>query len=89
MITIKMTRNNGETMNDNNVYIVQCTRDNFEDAKYLMQLFCHVLDMDLQNYCIKTVSLDGTMKKRLDEIGASFWQEPEYAVTKSVMGRGA
>lgn len=76
-------------MNDNNSYIVQCTRDNFDDAKYLVQMFCRVIDVDSQNYCIKTLSLDGIMKRRLDEIGASFWQEPDYAVTKSVMGKGA
>jgi len=74
-------------MNDNNAYIVQCTRNNFDDAKYLVQMFCRVIEIDHKNYCIKTLSLDGLMKKRLDEIGASFWQEPDYAVTKSAMGR--
>jgi hypothetical protein len=74
-------------MNDNNTYIVQCTKDNFDDARYLVQIFCRVIETDTQNYCIKTFSLDSTMKKRLDEIGASFWQEPDYAITKSVMGK--
>ena len=74
-------------MNDNNAYIVQCTRDNFDDVKYLVQVFGLVLDVDYKTYCIKTFSLDGLMKQRLDEIGASFWQEPDYAVTKSAMGR--
>ena len=74
-------------MNDNGAYIVQCTRNNFEDAKYLVQVFCRVIEIDPQNYCIKASSLDSLMKKRLDEIGASFWQEPDYAVTKSAMGR--
>ncbi len=76
-------------MNDNiNCYIVQCTRDNFDEAKYLTQLFCKILEVDLKSYCIKTTALDSTMKRRLDELGASFWEEPDYAVTKSVMGRG-
>lgn len=75
------------TMNDNNAYIVQCTKDNFDDAKYLVQMYCRIINIDVQNFCIKTFSLDGMMKQRLDEIGASFWQEPDYAVTKSIQGR--
>jgi hypothetical protein len=74
-------------MNDNDAYIVQCTQANFDDARYLVQMFCRVIDIDHKNYYIKTVSLDSTIKKRLDEIGASFWLEPDYAVTKSVMGK--
>ncbi|MCE9508375.1 MAG: hypothetical protein K8R48_08730 [Alphaproteobacteria bacterium] len=74
-------------MNDNNAYIVQCTQANFDDARYLVQMFCRVIDIDHKNYHIKTFSLDSTIKRRLDEIGASFWQEPDYAVTKSVMGK--
>ena len=74
-------------MNDNSAYIVKCTRENFEDAKYLVQVFCQVLEIDHQNYCIKTFSLDGIMKRRLNDIGASFWEEPDYAVTKSMMVR--
>lgn len=76
-------------MNDNqSFYVVQCTRDNFEDAKYLVQVFCRVLDVDSRTYCIRTCALDGIMKQRLEGIGASFWQEPGYEVTKSAMGRG-
>jgi hypothetical protein len=74
-------------MNDNNAYIVQCSQANFEDVKYLVQMFCRVIDIDHRNCCIKTFSLDSTIKKRLDEIGASFWPEPDYAVTKSVLGK--
>jgi hypothetical protein len=59
-------------MNDNNIYIVQCTRDN----------------IDPRSYCIKTFSLDSTMKRRLDEIGASFWEEPAHTITKSAVGKG-
>lgn len=74
-------------MNDNtNVYIVQCTQTNFDDAKYLLQVFCQILEMDTLNYCIKTFALDGTMKQRLTEIGVSFWPQPDYPVTKSMMG---
>lgn len=76
-------------MNDNIAYIVQCTRDNFEDAKYALKMFCRVVEVDEENCCIRTISLDSTMKKRLDSLGASFWQEPEYVVTKSVSGRKA
>jgi hypothetical protein len=74
-------------MNDNNAYIVQCTQANFDDARYLVQMFCRVIDIDHKGYCIKTFSLDSTIKRRLDEIGASFWPEPDYAVTKSAAGR--
>ncbi len=73
-------------MNDNNAYIVQCTHQNFEDAKYLINLFCKIIAVDSKNYCIKTFSLDSTIKKRLGEIGASFWQQPNYTVKKSIMG---
>ena len=74
-------------MNDNSAYIVQCTRENFDDAKYLMQIFCQIIDIDAAACCIRILSLDATMKRRLDEIGASFWQEPGYAMTKSAAGR--
>ena len=76
-----------QNTNDNNHYIVQCTRDNFEDVKYLVQMFCQILDVDGANFCLRTFSLDGTMKQRLDEAGASFWQESTYAFAKSATGR--
>ena len=72
-------------MNDNNAYIVQCNQANFDDARYLVQMFCRVIDIDHKNYNIKTFSLDSTIKRRLDEIGASFWPEPDYVVTKSML----
>ncbi len=74
-------------MNDNDTYIVQCTRDNFEDARYLVQVFCRVLDIDHKKLSIKTCALDGIMKQRLDDIGASFWPEPSYAAAKPAFGR--
>lgn len=75
-------------MNDNSAYIVQCNQDNFDDVRYLLQMFCQVIHVDSRNYCIRIFALDGTLKRRLDDIGASFWEEPDYAATKSVMGRG-
>ncbi|MFH1157748.1 MAG: hypothetical protein V1721_02520 [Pseudomonadota bacterium] len=74
-------------MNDNNAYIVQCTRENFDEVTCLVRIFGQILDIDQTNYCIKTFSLDGSMKKRIDEVGASFWQEPDYPIAKSVTGR--
>ncbi len=71
--------------NDNNIYIVQCTKENFEDVQCMVSMFAHVLDADPVKCCIKTFTLDSTMKKRLGDAGASFWQESAYAVTKSLM----
>jgi hypothetical protein len=72
-------------MNDNNAYIVQCNASNFEEARYIIQVFCRVLAIDEQKFCLKAGSLDSTIKQQLGDIGASFWQEPNYAVTKSLM----
>ena len=69
--------------NDNDAYVVQCTKDNFDDAKYLVQVFCHILEIDDGAYSIRTNALDGTMKRKLDEMGASFWQERGYMQNKS------
>lgn len=76
-------------MNDNNLYVVQCTQENFEDAKYLVQVFCQIVDIDTSNYCLRTFSLDGTMKQKLDQIGASFWQESACTLAKPVLVRRA
>ena len=61
-------------------YVVQCNCQNFDDAKYLVQLFANIIDVDNSNYSIKTFSLDSIMKQRLTEIGASFWRETQYTV---------
>ena len=76
------------TMNDNNAYIVQCTQDNFEDAKCMVQMYCRIINIDVKNYCIKTFSLDSLMKRRLDDIGVSFWEEHECISTKAAFTRG-
>jgi len=73
--------------NDNHVYIVQCTKDNLEDIHCMLKMAVHVLDVDFANHSIKTFSIDSTTKRRLTDAGASFWQEPEYAVAKAVVGR--
>lgn len=73
--------------NDNIVYIVQCTKDNLEDIHCMLKMSVRVLDVDFANHCIKTFTIDSTMKRRLTDSGASFWQEPEYAVVKVATGR--
>jgi hypothetical protein len=70
-------------MNDNDIYIVQCTKDNFEDVQCTVQMFARVIDMDREGYCIKTFSLDSMTKRRLCDMGASFWPEAEHPVIKS------
>jgi hypothetical protein len=62
-------------MNADDTYIVQCNEENFEEARYHLQMFAHVVDIDSANCCIRTYSLDSTIKRRLGDIGASFWQE--------------
>lgn len=79
----KKKNRNFSVMNDNDTYIVQCNRDNFEDAHYLVQVFCRVLDIDYKKFSIKTCALDGIMKQRLDELGASFWPESQYTAAKT------
>lgn len=62
--------------NDNaNLYVVQCTKDNIDDVHCMLQMSANILDIDFQNHSIKTASLDGLMKRRLTDAGASFWQE--------------
>jgi len=68
-------RETGRSMNDNSVYIIKCSDSNFDDAQYLARMFCRIIEVDNSGLCIKTHSLDSTIKQRLDEIGASFWQE--------------
>ena len=69
--------------NDNDVYVVQCTKDNLEDIHCMLKMAVRVLHVDTASCCIKTFSIDSIMKRRLADAGASFWQEPEYAVAKA------
>ena len=69
-------------MNDTRAYMVQCNRDNFDDAKYLMQIFANVLDIDSEKYTIKVVSLDSIMKQKLSNIGAGFWEEAKESLSR-------
>ena len=62
-------------MNENNTYIVQCTGDNFDDVRHMVQLFSSIIDVDNNNFSIRTFSLDSIMKQRLTEIGVGFWEE--------------
>lgn len=74
-------------MSDNSVYVVKCRADNFEDVQCMLQIFVQVLDIDPVNFCIRTFSLDSTIKQRLGDIGASFWQEVGYSPARAVAGR--
>jgi len=74
--------------NDNNVYVVQCTKDNLEDVHCMLKMSAHVIEMNTASCCIKTFSIDSTTKRRLTDAGASFWQEQECVVAKAAaMGR--
>ena len=73
--------------NNNNYYVVQCTRDNLEDVHCMLKMSVHVLDVDFKSNCIKTFSIDSTTKKRLCDAGASFWQETGHAAMKAVAGQ--
>ena len=73
--------------NDNNVYVVQCTKDNLEDVHCMLKMFVRVLDVDFAKCSIKTLSIDSPLKRRLSDAGASFWQEPGHAVAKYATGR--
>ena len=75
-------------MNDNDVYVVQCTRDIFEDVRCMIQIFSRVIDIDAAACSIRAGSLDGAMKRRLDEAGAHFWPEGLTALAP-VRKRGA
>lgn len=66
--------------NDNNPYVVKCSKDIFEDVLCMVKMSGRVIDADPAAGRIKTFSLDSCLKKRLADTGASFWQEPEYAV---------
>jgi hypothetical protein len=65
--------------NDNDVYVVKCTKDNLDDVHCMLKMTAHVLHVDTASCCIKTFSIDSTVKRRLTDAGASFWQEPVYA----------
>lgn len=69
-------------MNGQNVYLIQCTAENFEEAKCLAQMYCHVVDLDDTSYLIKTTSIDRNTMQRLDDLGVRFWQEPHVAEPK-------
>ena len=71
-------------MNDTNSYIVQCNRDNFDDVRYLMQIFANILDIDSEKYTIKVLSLDSIMKQKLSNIGAGFWEETEVSISREL-----
>ncbi len=67
--------------NDNQLYVVQCTKENLEDVHCMLVMSSRVLDVDFVNHCIKTPSIDNLTKRRLSDAGASFWQETSSAVT--------
>lgn len=73
--------------NDNSVYVVQCTKDNLEDVRCILMMSVHVLDTDFENNRLKTFTIDSLTKKRLQDVGVSFWQEPAYTAAKAVAGR--
>jgi sensor c-di-GMP phosphodiesterase-like protein len=73
--------------NDNHVYVVQCTKDTLEDVRCILMMSVHVMDVDFENNRLKTSSICSLTKKRLHDVGASFWQEPGYTVAKAVAGR--
>ena len=72
---------------NNNVYVVQCTKENLEDVHCMLKMSARVLGVDSASCCIKTLSIDSTTKRRLDDAGASFWQESDHAVMVSAAGR--
>ena len=73
--------------NDNNVYVVKCTKDSLEDVHCMLKMSARVITVDTASCCIKTFSIDSTTKRRLTDVGASFWEEPNYTVAKAVTGR--
>ena len=73
--------------NDNNVYVVQCTKDNLDDVHCMLKMSARILDIDSVTCSIKTRSIDSMTKKRLCDAGASFWQETVHAVAKPAIGR--
>lgn len=73
--------------NDNDIYVVKCTKDNLEDVHCMLKMSARVLHVDTANCCIKTFSIDSIMKRRLTDAGASFWQEPEYVVAKAAIAQ--
>jgi hypothetical protein len=72
--------------NDNNIYVVKCNKDNFEDVHCMVKMFVRVLEADPVSCCIKASALDSCLKQRLTDTGASFWQEPAYAVARAAVG---
>lgn len=72
--------------NDNNVYVVKCTKDNLEDVHCMLKMSARVLHVDAATCCIKTFSIDSTVKRRLTDAGASFWEESNHAVAKAAAG---
>lgn len=69
-------------MTPQDLYVVQCEQDNFEDAKCLLQMFCRIVSVDERNHRLTTYALEGMLKQRLVDLGASFWQEHFYEAEK-------
>lgn len=69
-------------MNGQNVYLIQCTAENFEEAKCLARMYCHVVDLDEAACVIKTTSIDRNTMQRLDDLGVRFWQAPHVVEPK-------
>lgn len=61
-------------------YIVQCDGDNFQSVQNLLKIFSTVIEVDAENFTIKSGDIDGILKQKIADLGASFWQEAEYAV---------
>lgn len=72
--------------NNNNIYVVKCSQENFEDVHCMVKMFVRVIEADPTTCCIKASTLDSTMKRRLTDTGASFWQEPGYALARVASG---
>lgn len=73
-------------INDNNLYVVKCSKENFDDVHCMVTMFTRVVSVDAATCCIKTSALDSTLKKRLSDTGASFWPEPSYMVARAASG---
>ncbi len=71
--------------NDNQLYVVQCTKDNLEDVHCMLVMSSRVVDVDFVNHCIKTPSLDNLTKRRLSDAGASFWQETNCVIASQAV----
>ena len=69
-------------MNSSSYYIVQGNSENFDNIRNLLNIFTDILEVNEEAFTLKTTAIDSILKQKVADLGASFWQEDEYSISR-------